>query len=181
MEISDYLKRPYGRLVVPEEDGTFRAEIIEFPGCIAIGDTAPEALGMLEEVAASWLEAALDNGQSIPEPMENTDFSGKLVVRLPKSLHKKASYTADREGVSLNQFIVTALATHVGVVETISKVMVQVNPPNIIASAYSFVPAASVLPVMMIQTSGVVQAGIQQLPMGVSGLAPYGVRSGARG
>jgi predicted RNase H-like HicB family nuclease len=35
----------YGRVVVPESDGTFRAEIIEFPGCIAVGDTAGEALG----------------------------------------------------------------------------------------------------------------------------------------
>src|SRR5262245_14319931 len=118
MEISvkagDYLKLPYGRVVVPESDGTFRAEIIEFPGCIAVGDTAGEALANLESVAESWLQATIAKGLRVPEPVESTEYSGKLVVRLPKTLHKKAAYAAAREGVSLNQFIVTCIAEQVG-------------------------------------------------------------------
>jgi antitoxin HicB len=114
MAPAEYLKKPYGRTVVPESDGTFRAEIIEFPGCIAVGDTAAEALGNLEDVAASWLEATIARGQHIPEPIENTAFSGKLVVRLPKSLHKRAARMAAQDGVSLNQFIVSSIAEQVG-------------------------------------------------------------------
>jgi len=114
MSPAEYLKMPYGRVVVPESDGTFRGEIIEFPGCIAVGDTAPEALAKLEEVAESWLEATLARGQHVPEPIENQRFSGKLVVRLPKSLHKKATHAAAREGVSLNQFIANSVAEQVG-------------------------------------------------------------------
>ncbi|MBV8565277.1 MAG: toxin-antitoxin system HicB family antitoxin [Methylobacteriaceae bacterium] len=114
MEPAEYLKRPYGRTVVPERDGTFRAEIIEFPGCIATGDTASEALANLDRVAESWLEATLARGQHIPEPVENSPFSGKLVLRMPKSLHRKAAHIAAREGVSLNQFIVTSVAEQVG-------------------------------------------------------------------
>jgi antitoxin HicB len=109
-----YLKRPYSRLVVPETDGSFRAEILEFPGCIATADTAAEALSLLEDVAASWLEATLAKGQPVPEPMEETEFSGKLVLRLPKSLHRKAAQAAKRDGVSLNQLIVSSLAEHIG-------------------------------------------------------------------
>lgn len=37
-----------------------------------------------------------------------------MVLRLPKSLHKKAARLAERDGVSLNQFIVAGLAEHVG-------------------------------------------------------------------
>jgi antitoxin HicB len=111
---AEYLKKPYGRTVVPESDGTFRAEIIEFPGCIATGETASEALANLEGVAASWLEATLARGQRIPEPIENAGFSGKLVVRLPKTLHKKAAHMAAREGISLNQFIVSSVAEQIG-------------------------------------------------------------------
>ena len=114
MSPAEYLKRPYGRFVIPDSDGTFRAEIIEFPGCIAVGDTSTEALASLEDVAASWLEATLAKGQKVPEPVENVAFSGKILVRLPKSLHKKASYHAAREGVSLNQFIVSSIAEQVG-------------------------------------------------------------------
>ena len=68
--IASYLKKPYARILTPEPDGAFRGEILEFPGCIALGDTAEAALAMLEDVAWSWLEATLDKGQAIPEPME---------------------------------------------------------------------------------------------------------------
>jgi antitoxin HicB len=114
MALAEYLKKPYGRFVVPESDGTFRSEIIEFPGCIAVGETAAEALANLEDVAASWLEATLARGQRIPEPIENVGFSGKLVVRLPKTLHKKAAHMAAHDGISLNQFIVSSVAEQIG-------------------------------------------------------------------
>lgn len=125
MERNEILKKPYARLVIPEGDGTFRAEIVEFPGCIATGDTAAEALATLENVADAWLEAAQSKGQRIPEPVENSEFSGKFVLRLTRGLHRRATFVAEREGVSLNQFIATAVATHIGVVETTAKVDAQ--------------------------------------------------------
>src|SRR5271169_2780194 len=118
MTLSDrpasYLKLPYARIIIPETDGTYRGEILEFPGCIATGDTPGEALDSLEEVATEWLESALERNQSIPAPVEETEFSGRLVLRMPKSLHKKAARLAERDGVSLNQFIVISLAENVG-------------------------------------------------------------------
>ena len=107
---AEYLKRPYGRVVVPESDGTFRAEIIELPGCIAVGDTAAEALANLESVARSCLQATIAKGLRVPEPIEAVEYSGKLVVRLPKTLHKKAAHAAAREDVSLNQTALTHMA-----------------------------------------------------------------------
>ena len=56
---TEILRQPYGRIVVPDSDGTYRAEIIEFPGCIATGETAAEALANLEDTAWDWLDAAL--------------------------------------------------------------------------------------------------------------------------
>jgi antitoxin HicB len=108
------LKQPYARLVVPETDGTYRGEILEFPGCIATGDTPAEVLEAIEDVADGWLQSALANHQPIPNPVDNTEFSGRLVLRMPKNLHKKAARLAEREGVSLNQFIVTCLAEQIG-------------------------------------------------------------------
>jgi antitoxin HicB len=113
--IEAYLHQPYARIILSESDGTFRGEIMEFPGCIAAGDSAAKTLASLEDVAKGWLLAALERGQNIPQPVENNnDFSGRLVLRLPKSLHKKATWMAKREGVSLNQFIVSSLAQSVG-------------------------------------------------------------------
>jgi predicted HicB family RNase H-like nuclease len=114
MTPAEYLKRPYFRVVVPETDGTFRGEILEFPGCIAAGDTALETLAKLEDVAASWLQSMLDRGQQIPEPLEASNYSGKTVLRLPKSLHQKAAMAARMDGVSLNSFIANCLAERVG-------------------------------------------------------------------
>lgn len=111
---ADYLKRPYARIVVPEADGSYRGEILEFPGCIATGDTPAEALESVEDAANGWLQAALARHQPIPDPVEETEFSGKLVLRMPRSLHKKAARLAEHDGVSLNQFIVTSLAEHIG-------------------------------------------------------------------
>src|SRR5436853_7715440 len=107
MTAADILKMPYSRVVVPDENGTFTSEIFEFPGCIAVGDTAADALASLEEVATDWVSAAREQGQDIPEPIESSDFSGKLVLRMSSGLHKRATMCAEREGVSLNQFITT--------------------------------------------------------------------------
>ena len=111
---ADYLRQPYMRLVIPQDDGTFHAEIVELPGCIATGSTAGEAYQCLEEVAESWLESALLNHQTIPAAMDQADFSGKMVVRMPRSLHRKATFAAQRENVSLNQFLVSCIAESVG-------------------------------------------------------------------
>ena len=112
--VAEYLKKPYGRLLVPEEEGGYRAEVVEFPGCFAEGETAAETAANLEDAASSWLEAAVAKGQVIPQPLEELDYSGKLVVRLPKSLHRRAAYAANRDGVSLNQFIVSSIAEQIG-------------------------------------------------------------------
>jgi antitoxin HicB len=114
---TEILKRPYSWVVVPEEDGSFRAEILEFPGCFALGQTRAEALTALEDVAVSWLEGTLEKGLAVPSPVEAEQFSGKFVLRLPKSLHRRASHAARRDGVSLNQFIVATLAIEVGAEE----------------------------------------------------------------
>jgi antitoxin HicB len=74
MKPADYLKQPYGRVVIRETDGTYRAEIIEFPGCIAVGDTAGEALANLERVADSWLQATIAKWLRVPEPIESTEY-----------------------------------------------------------------------------------------------------------
>jgi predicted HicB family RNase H-like nuclease len=114
MEPREILKKPYARMIVRDTDGTFMAEIVEFPGCFAIGDSASKALSKLDEVAIDWIAASLDRGQEIPEPMEAAEFSGKLVLRMPKGLHKRAALCAEREGTSLNQFIVTCVAEQIG-------------------------------------------------------------------
>lgn len=114
MNANDYLRQPYTRSLTPQPDGTYHAEIIELPGCFATGATASDAYGNLEDTARSWFAAALHACQTIPPPMDENDFSGKIVVRMPRSLHRKAAFFSKREDVSLNQFIVACIAEGVG-------------------------------------------------------------------
>lgn len=111
----DYLRLPYERVLLPdEESGTFTALIREFPGCMSQGDTPGEAYANLEDAAGSWIEAAVGLGQDIPQPRAPESYSGRVLLRLPRSLHREASEVAQREGTSLNQLIVTALAHRLG-------------------------------------------------------------------
>ena len=110
----EYLKEPYSRVLIPDETGTVFAEILEFPGCVSQGKTAEEAFKNLEEVAKSWIEAALHQGQEIPSASLSHEFSGKLVIRLPRGYHRRAAQMAERDRTSLNQFFVTAIAERLG-------------------------------------------------------------------
>jgi predicted RNase H-like HicB family nuclease len=114
-DLEKYLKEPYSRILIPDtESGTYTAEILEFPGCIAQGDTPQEAYERLEEGAKAWIEAALELGQEIPSPSFAHGYGGRVALRMPKSLHRQAAIAAERDGTSLNQFIVTSIAEKVG-------------------------------------------------------------------
>ncbi len=114
-DLNKYLKEPYSRILIPdEESSTFTAEILEFPGCIAQGNTPQEAYERLEETAKAWIEAALELGQEVPPPSVEHGYGGKIALRLPKSLHRQVAMAARRDGTSLNQFIVAAIAEKLG-------------------------------------------------------------------
>ena len=122
----DYLKEPYARILIPEEEGGYSAEILEFSGCFAEGETADEAMQALERAADAWIQAALDQGQEIPPPFRNQGYGGKIALRLPKSLHRQATEFAERDGTSLNQFLVSAIAARVGAEEFYNRLTMQV-------------------------------------------------------
>lgn len=75
-------------------------------------DSTWDGLGeMIEDAKRAWFESMIEHGKPIPEPRPvEEQFSGRLVLRLPKSLHRRAVIAADRDGVSLNTLIVTAVS-----------------------------------------------------------------------
>jgi antitoxin HicB len=115
VNVDEVLKQPYARVITPAPEGGYTAAVVEFPGCVTQGETVEEAYANLEDAARGWLEAVIEAHQPVPEPQAaGGDFSGKVVLRIPKSLHSKASRSAEREDVSLNTFLVTAIAQYVG-------------------------------------------------------------------
>jgi antitoxin HicB len=116
--IEDYLRLPYTIEVIrddDEENPGWVARVVELPGCITQGDTFEELGEMIEDAMRGWIEVALEDGIPIPEPRPVEEYSGKFVVRVPKSLHRELVESAVREGVSLNAFVSAALGRAVGV------------------------------------------------------------------
>ena len=112
--LAEIMQRPYTRIVVPAEEGGFVAEVLEFEGCFAEGDSPEEVMTELEGAMRDWIELALEAGQPIPEPLGAREYSGRLVLRMPSSLHERAARRAAIEGVSLNQLLTTAIAGYLG-------------------------------------------------------------------
>ncbi len=116
-DLGYYVSLPYRVEIYPEEEGGgYTAIIPDLPGCMTCADTLDALWKMIEDAKSSWLEAALEEGDYIPEPapVEAEEFSGRFVVRLPKSLHRQLSARADREDVSLNQLIIMLLSEGMG-------------------------------------------------------------------
>lgn len=110
-----YMGLPYTVTLKPYSDGGFFAKVEELPGCMTEGDSREETLEMIEDAKRAWLTTALEDGVTIPEPeSEEAEYSGKLVVRMPRSLHRFLSSQAKREGVSLNQLILYHLSRSSG-------------------------------------------------------------------
>jgi predicted RNase H-like HicB family nuclease len=114
--VDDYLTLPYHILLVRdgEEKGKpWTASVEELPGCTSRGKSSDAALDGIEAAMAKWIEVALEEGRGIPEPKSATSHSGRLLLRMPRTLHADLTRASEREGVSLNQFITDALAAAV--------------------------------------------------------------------
>lgn len=107
-----YMAIPYTVEVRKTEEGYF-AKILELPGCMTWADTFEELGPMIEDAKAGWIEDALEDGDPVPEQREERDYSGKVNLRMPKSLHRDLARRAEREGTSLNQVMITTLARSV--------------------------------------------------------------------
>ena len=113
MSVDDYMKLPYTRLVQEMDDESghyFYGRILELDGCQSTGDTLEELYESLNEAMEGYIEVKLENNLQIPVPETAEGYSGKFVVRLPKSLHQRLVIEANKEGVSLNQLALYKLA-----------------------------------------------------------------------
>lgn len=114
--VEEYTALPYHLLLVRdgEDKGKpWTASVEELPGCTSRGKTSDEALDGIEAAMTKWIALALEEGRDIPEPKSATSHSGRLLLRMPRTLHADLTRASEREGVSLNQFITDVLAAAV--------------------------------------------------------------------
>jgi len=109
-DIDYYMNLPYTIIIRKDPHGGYFAKVEELEGCMTQGETYEEITKNIKDAMELWLEDALDDGLEIPLPFPDEEYSGKFVLRLPKSLHQKLARNAKKEDVSLNQYALFLLA-----------------------------------------------------------------------
>jgi predicted RNase H-like HicB family nuclease len=109
--IEYYMNLPYKMEIVPDPDeGGYVARYPELPGCMTAGETVESVIKNAADAKKAWLEAALEEGTEIAEPVSLDDYSGQFKLRIPKSLHRTLAMHSKEEGVSMNQYCVYLLS-----------------------------------------------------------------------
>lgn len=91
-----------------------------------------------------------------PEERTKPSPSGRLLLRMPAKLHAELARAAEREGVSLNQFITTTLSSRIGwgergsgaaapVVDRRSRLVVGALIANVVVIGLAAVAAIAIL------------------------------------
>jgi len=103
------------RPLTEDEGGGWLVEFPDLPGCMADGETPEEAIREAEDAVRSWKGAMTEAERPIPSPSPDlAAYSGKWVLRTPRSLHKRLTERARTEGVSLNTLAVSLLSEGIG-------------------------------------------------------------------
>lgn len=91
--------------------------IVEFPDlkyCVGTGDTIEEAINDAMFAKNEWIKASYEAGITIPEPLSNEEYNGRITLRIPKSLHRMVVEIAKKEGISANQFLSHLISMGIG-------------------------------------------------------------------
>ena len=108
--VRHYLNLPY-RITLSrdgeDDERPWRATVEELAGCEARGATPTDAAARIPSAIADWVASAHAAGREVPEPRgtRSRAYSGRLLLRMPQSLHSDLAEAAEREQVSLNAYI----------------------------------------------------------------------------
>jgi antitoxin HicB len=95
-----------------EEGGGYSIYFSDLPGCWSDGATPEDAIESGRDALQSWLAVSQEFGDNIPRPF--SAVSGRLVQRVPRSLHARLIAHAKAEGVSLNTLVVSLVSQGIG-------------------------------------------------------------------
>ena len=93
----------------------FEARVKELPDVREYAETAPSAYDLAVDTIETAAAMFASSGKSFPAPVvPQDDYSGRVTLRLARSLHRTLAGAADQDGVSLNQHLVDILSEHTG-------------------------------------------------------------------
>lgn len=100
-----------------EGEVLFEARVRELPDLSEYGESYEEAYDLAIDSIETTAIGFEEKGRSFPPAIVPVDnYSGRVTLRLPLSLHRVMAEASDREGVSLNQHLVNVLTYSSGFV-----------------------------------------------------------------
>jgi predicted HicB family RNase H-like nuclease len=103
------------RKVLVDGEEMWRATVRELPDLAEFAATRDEAVTLAHDAIQDLQAAAAEDGRVFPEPFEDEEeYSGRVTLRMSKSMHRAAALHAVDEGVSLNSYIVECIARNPG-------------------------------------------------------------------
>jgi len=93
----------------------FEARIKELPDVAEYADTYEEAYSLAIDTLEITADILLEQGGVMPLPIiEEDNYSGRVTLRMPKSLHAAYASWSESEEISLNQLVVNCLSFSLG-------------------------------------------------------------------
>lgn len=93
----------------------FEARVAELPDIAEYADSYEEAHALAIDTIEGTAEICAEQGKTMPMPIiPANDYSGRVTLRLAKSLHRALAEAAAQENVSLNQHLTNILNYYAG-------------------------------------------------------------------
>lgn len=87
------------------EDEEFVATVAEFPSLSWLAEDQVEALLGLDRLLQEVVADLQGNGEDVPLPFADRNYSGNLRVRITPEKHRRLAVAAQEQGVSLNRYV----------------------------------------------------------------------------
>jgi predicted HicB family RNase H-like nuclease len=97
------------RVTWSEEDGEHVALCAEFPSLSYLAKTPAKALQNMMTLVKEAVEDMDANGEPVPTPLAEKEYSGKFMIRIPPEQHKNLAMKAAEMGISLNRYVSSIL------------------------------------------------------------------------
>lgn len=98
------------RVTWSAEDNEYVGLCAEFPSVSWLSKTPESALKGIRNIVAEIIKDMEKNGEEIPQPLANKNYSGKFMVRVPPEVHRSLAIQAAESGVSINRLVSSRLS-----------------------------------------------------------------------
>ena len=93
------------RVTWSAEDNEHVGLCAEFPSLSWLAPSPEKALSGIRRVVAEVVDDLKASGEPVPDALAEKTYSGRLLVRIPSSVHRTLATEAAEQGISLNRLV----------------------------------------------------------------------------